>query len=239
MGGVIRRDGYGNPNGVLEEPRHANPCSAISPLPRKPTGWKASLNRLRRVYGEGRDHGAGRLHATGDWGALRKAHELWPLRNRVQILPGVSRMDINTFNTHASGTQPPPTARSASARRSTSRTAPSATPATWSNPYHKIIYDSPDGPMWRGYPMEPNSSSSKRSWGRLSPSTQRRRRHPDDNAYEEQKRYPRADARHIVIHCQTVREDQLDRIKRLGVVPSFFVVHTYFWGDRHETARPR
>ena len=30
-----------------------------------------------------------------------------------------------------------------------------------------------------------------------------------------------------------VREDQLDRIKRLGVVPSFFVVHTYFWGDRH------
>ena len=30
-----------------------------------------------------------------------------------------------------------------------------------------------------------------------------------------------------------MREDQLDRIKRLGVVPSFFVVHTYFWGDRH------
>ena len=44
---------------------------------------------------------------------------------------------------------------------------------------------------------------------------------------------PRADARHIIIHCQTVREDQLDRIKRLGLVPSFFVVHTYFWGDRH------
>ena len=54
------------------------------------------------------------------------------------------------------------------------------------------------------------------------------------DAYEEaQKRYPRANARHIIIHCQTVREDQLDRIKRLGVVPSFFVVHTYFWGDRH------
>ena len=31
---------------------------------------------------------------------------------------------------------------------------------------------------------------------------------------------------------ENVRE-QLDRIKRLGVVPSFFVVHTYFWGDRH------
>lgn len=50
-----------------------------------------------------------------------------------------------------------------------------------------------------------------------------------------QKRYPRNDARHIVIHCQTVREDQLDRIQRLGVIPAFFAVHTYYWGDRHET----
>jgi predicted amidohydrolase YtcJ len=50
-----------------------------------------------------------------------------------------------------------------------------------------------------------------------------------------QKGYPRADARHIIIHCQTVREDQLDRIKRLGVIPAFFVSHSYFWGDRHES----
>jgi len=49
-----------------------------------------------------------------------------------------------------------------------------------------------------------------------------------------QKGYPRVDARPIIIHCQAVREDQLDRIKRLGVVPAFFVSHTYFWGDRHE-----
>jgi predicted amidohydrolase YtcJ len=56
------------------------------------------------------------------------------------------------------------------------------------------------------------------------------------NAFEAaQKIYPRTDARHIIIHCQTVREDQLDRIKRLGVIPAFFVVHTYYWGDRHES----
>jgi hypothetical protein len=29
------------------------------------------------------------------------------------------------------------------------------------------------------------------------------------------------------------REDQLDRMAALGVVPSFFVLHTYYWGDRH------
>lgn len=29
------------------------------------------------------------------------------------------------------------------------------------------------------------------------------------------------------------REDQLDVMKELGVSPSFFVSHTYFWGDQH------
>ena len=50
-----------------------------------------------------------------------------------------------------------------------------------------------------------------------------------------QKAWPRNDARHIIVHCQTVREDQLDRMQRLGIIPSFFATHTYFWGDRHQT----
>jgi len=54
-------------------------------------------------------------------------------------------------------------------------------------------------------------------------------------AYEQaQKKTPRSDCRHRIEHCQTVREDQLDKIQELGVTPSFFVQHTYFWGDRHE-----
>lgn len=44
---------------------------------------------------------------------------------------------------------------------------------------------------------------------------------------------PRADSRPIVVHAQTAREDQLDRMAALGVIPSFFVLHTYYWGDRH------
>jgi predicted amidohydrolase YtcJ len=49
-----------------------------------------------------------------------------------------------------------------------------------------------------------------------------------------QKEFPRADARHRIEHCQTAREDQLDRMAALGVSPSFFVSHTYYWGDRHK-----
>ncbi len=56
------------------------------------------------------------------------------------------------------------------------------------------------------------------------------------NAIEEaQHRFPRADARHIAIHAQMAREDQIERMARLGVVPSFFVAHVWYWGDRHYT----
>lgn len=47
------------------------------------------------------------------------------------------------------------------------------------------------------------------------------------------KQTPRPDSRHRIEHCQTVREDQLDAMKQLGVTPSFFVAHVYYWGDRH------
>lgn len=46
-------------------------------------------------------------------------------------------------------------------------------------------------------------------------------------------KYPQATIQPIAIHAQTMREDQLDRAKALGITPSFFVDHVYFWGDRH------
>jgi len=41
------------------------------------------------------------------------------------------------------------------------------------------------------------------------------------------------DHRSVTIHAQLAREDQLDEMKRLGIVPSFFAAHPYFWGDWH------
>jgi len=34
-------------------------------------------------------------------------------------------------------------------------------------------------------------------------------------------------------HCQTGREDQLDRIAEHDIHVSFFIKHVYYWGDRH------
>ncbi len=41
------------------------------------------------------------------------------------------------------------------------------------------------------------------------------------------------DHRSVTIHAQLTREDQLDDMKRLGIVPSFFAAHPFFWGDWH------
>jgi predicted amidohydrolase YtcJ len=42
-----------------------------------------------------------------------------------------------------------------------------------------------------------------------------------------------ADRRPLLIHGQFVREDQLDACRGLGVMPSFFAMHTFYWGDWH------
>ena len=42
-----------------------------------------------------------------------------------------------------------------------------------------------------------------------------------------------ADRRAVLIHGQFVREDQINAYKRLGVIPSLFPMHTYYWGDWH------
>jgi hypothetical protein len=41
------------------------------------------------------------------------------------------------------------------------------------------------------------------------------------------------DHRSVAIHAQLAREDQLDEMKRLGILPSFFAAHPFFWGDWH------
>lgn len=45
--------------------------------------------------------------------------------------------------------------------------------------------------------------------------------------------YPWPEARPLIIHAQMTRLDQIERMAELGVTPSFFSAHTYYWGDRH------
>jgi predicted amidohydrolase YtcJ len=47
------------------------------------------------------------------------------------------------------------------------------------------------------------------------------------------KKHGLKDRRTTMIHAQTVRDDQLELMQNLQIIPSFFVSHTYFWGDWH------
>jgi predicted amidohydrolase YtcJ len=39
--------------------------------------------------------------------------------------------------------------------------------------------------------------------------------------------------RPVLIHGQFLRSDQVDSLKRLGIMPSLFPMHTFYWGDWH------
>lgn len=52
-------------------------------------------------------------------------------------------------------------------------------------------------------------------------------------AQRAQEAFGKRGLRPVMIHAQTVREDQLDKMKALGVIPSFFVAHVHYWGETH------
>lgn len=244
VGGVIRRNADGSPNGVLEEPDAMNMvCDQIPPLTED--DWMKAL-----AVGSARYAAKGVTTAQDGQSddmriaMLKKARALEdsPLKVRVQILPGVTLLDLDQFTCTKSGTQLTKDCMlSLGAAKHFADGSIQCYTGYLSNPYHKVIYDLPGGPLWRGYPMESAYEMHKRIVDLHCKGWQIAVHGNGDDAIqmildafeEANKRYPRADARHIIMHCQTVREDQLDRIKRLGIVPSFFVVHTYYWGDRH------
>jgi hypothetical protein len=48
------------------------------------------------------------------------------------------------------------------------------------------------------------------------------------------KKYGAGDRRHVLIHGQFVRKDQLEKLKEFGVIPSLFPMHTFYWGDWYD-----
>ncbi|MFM2089815.1 MAG: hypothetical protein RLZZ127_304, partial [Planctomycetota bacterium] len=49
------------------------------------------------------------------------------------------------------------------------------------------------------------------------------------------------DRRTVLIHGQLLREDQVDGLRELAIIPSLFPMHTFYWGDWHRerTVGPR
>jgi len=107
-----------------------------------------------------------------------------------------------------------------------------------SEPYH---VPPGDDPGYRGYPRIPHDELVEQV-ARYHAAGMQVAIHGNGDASiddildaleEAQRRHPRDDARPVVVHAQMTRPDQLDRMAALGAVPSFFSLHTFYWGDRH------
>jgi predicted amidohydrolase YtcJ len=46
--------------------------------------------------------------------------------------------------------------------------------------------------------------------------------------------YDEKDRRHVLIHGQFIRQDQLDSLVVLDLMPSLFPLHTFYWGDWYD-----
>lgn len=105
-------------------------------------------------------------------------------------------------------------------------------------PYHTPYNNDP---LYRGYPREPRSAFVERAKAFHRAGYQIATHANGDAAIDDVlfayrealAERPRADHRFRIEHAQMTRDDQLDTMKQLGVSPSFFVSHTYYWGDQH------
>jgi predicted amidohydrolase YtcJ len=242
-GGTVRRDAQGNPTGLLEEPVAMELVQAKTPQATH-AEWVEALKDSTQKYAA---KGVTTAHEGGTttdmWDAYFDAHARGFLRCRVQLLPRHGSFDFSRPNTAKGGSQLTADGMlSLGAVKIYQDGSIQGYTGSLSNPYYKIInHDLPDGPFWRGYSIRSQNEFTdmvtayhKAEWQIAVHGNGDQAIDEILNAFEAaQRAYPRADARHIIIHCQTAREDQLDRISRLGIMPSFFVVHTYFWGDRH------
>jgi predicted amidohydrolase YtcJ len=107
-----------------------------------------------------------------------------------------------------------------------------------SRPYHTPYHGDKD---YRGYPSIPRKKLFQQVDALHRAGYQLAIHGNGDESIEDildafeaaQEAHPVADPRMILIHAQMAREDQIARMKDLGVTPSFFTAHTWYWGDRH------
>jgi len=107
-----------------------------------------------------------------------------------------------------------------------------------SQPYHTPYHNDPE---YRGYPAIPREDLFQHIL-ELHKAGYRLAVHANgDESVEDvldafeaaQEAHFVADPRMVLVHSQMAREDQVARMKKLGITPSFFSAHTFYWGDRH------
>jgi len=235
-GGRIRRDPRtGEPDGVLEE----NDTHVLQPLlaPGLRDSWKIVREASRRYLAAGVTTAQNGYATAQQMRGLLRLSRLGLLPLRVILWPGQETTDALLEGRFSFAPPDPLWIRQGAAKIIGDGSIQGYT-GYLSAPYHVPPGDDPD---YCGYPTIARGElielvSRYHAKGLQVAVHGNGDACIDDilDAFEAaQRAHPRPDTRHVVIHAQMARDDQLDRMAELGVIPSFFSLHTYYWGDRH------
>jgi len=234
-GGRIRRDAAGEPTGVLEETA-MGPVMASVMQPGL-TGSLAIVQEANRRYLAAGVTTAQVGYATKELLNLVWLSRLGVIPLRLVIWPGAELMDAVLSGDATLPSTDPLWVRIGAVKLIADGSIQGYT-AYLTEPY----YVPPgDDPGYRGYPRYSKQELRDRVATYRAAGRQVAIHANGDAAIDDvldaleaaQQGDPQLDARPVIVHAQTARPDQLDRMKQLRAIPSFFVLHTYYWGDRH------
>ncbi|WP_329569097.1 amidohydrolase [Kitasatospora sp. NBC_01266] len=243
-GGVIRRQPgpvarpFGEPNGVLEE-------TAFTPASEKATKG-LPLTALATLFSKGVASAARFGFTTVQEGGAT-LENLQALRDAAAVLP--FKIDVVAYARADEATASPeadPVGASQEYKRGVRAAgvkmyldgSPQGRTAWLTEPYEERPEGTPEG--YCGYPtvkdpqvvLDQVRTAYAKGWQVLA--------HVNGDAAIDQfveaveaaaAEAGPGDRRTVAIHAQTAREDQIEDFARLDIIPSFFSMHTYYWGD--------
>lgn len=233
-GGVIRREaGSQQPDGVLEESAYLSYFASGKYPPIPPASERLKLMKA------GLERYASFGITTAQEGATND--ELWSGFIKPARDSGLITIDLvmyQIFGTTLTGDVPKDYVKHVrlGGIKFFLDGSPQGRTAWLTQPYYKVPEGRPAD--YRGYPSMPDSVVDAGMKMILDQGMQPISHTNGDaaidqllNAIERSGYKAERDLRPVAIHSQIPRAEQLDRMKRLGVIPSFFVTHTYYWGD--------
>jgi len=234
-GGRIRRDASGAATGVLEETA-MEPVMASVMRPGL-TGTLAIVQEANRRYLAAGVTTAQVGYAGEELGNLVWLSRLGVIPLRLVIWPGAEWMDRVLAGESSLPASDPLWVRFGAVKLVADGSIQGYT-AYLREPYH---VPPGDDPAERGYPRFPQDELLARVASYRAAGHQVAIHGNGDAAIDDvlealeaaQRGDPQLDARPVIVHAQMARPDQLERMQRLRAIPSFFVLHTYYWGDRH------
>jgi predicted amidohydrolase YtcJ len=236
-GGVIRRkQGSQEPDGVLEEAAFFNALGKVLPA-LGPGGFKAFTREGAKLWASFGYTTAQEGRATP--GTLKLLRAVGAEGGLPIDVVAYQDILVDRDSLKASGLTYQNRVRLGGAKLTIDGSAPGFT-AWRDRPYFKPVGNYPEG--FAGYPaVTPDQVFDSIAWARengVQIITHANGERASDlliAAHTAARgRFPSKDAkRPVLIHGQFLREDQVDSFKALGVIPSLFPMHTFYWGDWH------